>query len=99
LGKLPPGLIQHPQPSKPSELTIYGNAITRVLLAVVNEALLQATASGLTSDIFVDLNLNWPLRLATGIRIAPRCCRWRNAHIRLTRREPDNPDRTQPTDP
>jgi len=40
--------------------------------------LLQARPGGLTSDIFVGLNLNWPLRLAAGIRIAPRCCRWQN---------------------
>jgi hypothetical protein len=29
--------FQHSQRSKPSELTIYGNAITRVLLAAANE--------------------------------------------------------------
>src|SRR5471030_535929 len=41
-------------------------------------ALLQARPGGLTSDIFIGLNLNWPLWLAAGIRIAPRCCRWQN---------------------
>jgi hypothetical protein len=49
---------QHP---KPGELTIYGNAITKVVLAAANEGttLPQRAAAGrFASDIFIGLNLN-----------------------------------------
>jgi len=59
-GKLPPGSIQHSQHSTPGELTIYGNAITRVLLAVENEG----AAAGRCKRLYVGFSGRFELKLA-----------------------------------
>jgi hypothetical protein len=54
--KLPPGLIQH---SKPGEVTVYGNAITRVLLAVVDEG----AGEGRGGQLYVGYSRRFELKL------------------------------------
>jgi hypothetical protein len=94
-------LIQHSQHPKPGELTIYGNAITRVLLAAANRALLQAAAGG-CGQVRVGYFRRFELKLtATAGGGNPDCTALLPLAKRLAKPEPepDNPDRTQPTNP
>jgi hypothetical protein len=90
--------FQQFQHSKPGELTIYGNAITRVLLAAVN----RSAAAGRGGRINVGYFRRFELKLAaTAGGGNPDCTALLPLAKRLAKPgpEPDNPDRTQPTNP
>jgi hypothetical protein len=88
--------MQHFQHSKPGELTIYGNAITKVLLAAEN----RAVAAGRRVRINVGYFRRFELKLAaTAGGGNPDHTALLPLAKRLARREPDNPNGTLPINP
>ncbi|WP_158940315.1 hypothetical protein [Burkholderia sp. S171] len=98
MGKLPPRSIQHFQHSKPGESTVYGNAITRVLLAAEN----RGVVVGRSERINVGPFCRFELKLAdTAGGGNVDCTTLLPLAKRLASRglERDNPERTQPINP
>jgi hypothetical protein len=92
--------FQHSQHPKPGELTIYGNAITRVLLAAMNGSAAASAAGRINVGYFH--RFEFKLAAMAGGR-NPDCTALLPLAKRLAKPgpepEPDNPDRTQPTNP